>query len=639
MANPRPGATAPGSRRKAGVRPECSAAATAWNLLRQGKSPGMPKEQVFKVLAKCRGGNKPQAPPRASKEERLARVQGKIQRIRDRYKENPADPRAKAAYNRNIGRDAMATKAAEGGSLLAKLRARRLERERQGLGPKEQAAKARGEKGTREQRLARLAARAQKAHEALKGKGVEGDRYTSALDRAIAIKRKIGQEEQAKGAARAKALAEKVRTARGATPKVAPETPKDSPSTPKPVAAATSKPAAGGVMQKVAEARAVATGDRSKTAARLKAVKSERDRLKAEQDPSNTDVPPDTIKKLNTDLIDADPERFQYKQLLTDNATGEVGSLAGVKKWNPKLAGIMAVWKDPDDGKVYVVNGHNRLAMAKKLGVKDVAVQFLDSKNAAEARAHGALINIAEGRGDAIDAAKFFRGDGNPESRITLKDLEDRGIPLSEAKATEGLALAGLSDPIFHRVAVKRDIPVKKAAIIGGAGLTPEQQASLVKSLDADPGMTSRELGEKAERTKFFGVHKKDTGPRLFGDDGGDEEALGDYADKLNAHVGGEFSRRGSLFGTVAREKAAATLKAAGNVIDTEESAKLSADARNNLDAFKSWKYTSTIVPITNEYAAKLAQAKGKGEQARIRQEYTDAVIARIKKQLENPFG
>lgn len=34
--------------------PMCSQAASAWNLARHGKPPGMPRDQIFKVLAKCR---------------------------------------------------------------------------------------------------------------------------------------------------------------------------------------------------------------------------------------------------------------------------------------------------------------------------------------------------------------------------------------------------------------------------------------------------------------------------------------------------------------------------------------------------------------------------------------------------------
>lgn len=39
--------------------PMCSQAASAWNLLRHGKTSPMPRDQIFKVLARCRSGGRP----------------------------------------------------------------------------------------------------------------------------------------------------------------------------------------------------------------------------------------------------------------------------------------------------------------------------------------------------------------------------------------------------------------------------------------------------------------------------------------------------------------------------------------------------------------------------------------------------
>ena len=60
----------------------------------------------------------------------------------------------------------------------------------------------------------------------------------------------------------------------------------------------------------------------------------------------------------------------------------------------------------PADGRVYVVNGHNRLA-AKEMGV-GIRVNFIPARTAEQAGAYGAAANIAAGSGTAFDAAKFF---------------------------------------------------------------------------------------------------------------------------------------------------------------------------------------------------------------------------------------
>jgi hypothetical protein len=126
---------------------------------------------------------------------------------------------------------------------------------------------------------------------------------------------------------------------------------------------------------------------------------------------ANSSTEPGTVREMKPGEIGFDPSRFQYKINATAT-TGEVGSLSGVRKWAPNLSGVMSVWKDPADGKVYVVNGHNRLALANRLGAEAVTVRFLNAATATEARAIGALQNIAEGAGTPMDAAKFFRDTG-----------------------------------------------------------------------------------------------------------------------------------------------------------------------------------------------------------------------------------
>jgi hypothetical protein len=85
------------------------------------------------------------------------------------------------------------------------------------------------------------------------------------------------------------------------------------------------------------------------------------------------------------------------------------------------LSGIVLVWEEFDH--IYVVNGHNRVTLAKKLGVQKVLCRFIEASTHVEARLVGALANIAEGQGTPIDAAKFFR-----DSSYTVKDVKTLGL-------------------------------------------------------------------------------------------------------------------------------------------------------------------------------------------------------------------
>src|SRR5690606_4951558 len=175
--------------------------------------------------------------------------------------------------------------------------------------------------------------------------------------------------------------------------------------------------------------------------------------------------------------IRVDPKRFQFK-LDTDPETGAGAELKSVKKFDPVLAGVIQVWRDPADGQVYVVNGHHRLELARRLGEKEILVRFIDARDAGEARLIGAMTNIAEGRGTAIDAAKIFR-----EQRITPEELERRGISLRGAIARDGMALANLPQKLFDDVVARR-LSIPRGVIIGGSGLSEEQQLALAKLLE-----------------------------------------------------------------------------------------------------------------------------------------------------------
>src|SRR5262249_41271802 len=98
--------------------------------------------------------------------------------------------------------------------------------------------------------------------------------------------------------------------------------------------------------------------------------------------------------------LHVDPSRFQFKTAV-DPQTGAGRELQDVP-FNRQLAGVVSVWRDPSDGKTYVVNGHHRFDLAQRDGnVKDLDVRFIKAPDAESARAIGALTNIAEGRGSS----------------------------------------------------------------------------------------------------------------------------------------------------------------------------------------------------------------------------------------------
>jgi hypothetical protein len=101
--------------------------------------------------------------------------------------------------------------------------------------------------------------------------------------------------------------------------------------------------------------------------------------------------------------IEEDPARFQsradYPRDWTDS------DLDDVAIYNVDFGGVISVWRAPEDGNLYVIDGHRRLRLAKRARTPLVYVQFLEASTDADAFAKGVVLNIAERafeRGDKL---------------------------------------------------------------------------------------------------------------------------------------------------------------------------------------------------------------------------------------------
>lgn len=169
-----------------------------------------------------------------------------------------------------------------------------------------------------------------------------------------------------------------------------------------------------------------------------------------------------SIKNIPVKDIKVDPERFQFKANV-DAETGAGNLLKGVNNYDPFKAGLVTLWQDKD-GQYWVVNGHHRMELASRAGVESVNAQILREKDGItdkDARQFGAILNLAEGRGTPLDAAKIFR-----ENNTTVEDLAKEGISLTEGVVNKGFDLSRLNDRLFPKV-INGDLSIEKGAIIG----------------------------------------------------------------------------------------------------------------------------------------------------------------------------
>jgi hypothetical protein len=319
-----------------------------------------------------------------------------------------------------------------------------------------------------------------------------------------------------------------------------------------------------------------------------------------------------------TGEIQADPQRFQFKQGVNEVGEQAGNSLAGVDRWDTVAEGTLDVWTDPANGVTYVVNGHNRLARAAQLGVPTVPVRELPAATAEEARALGALANIKEGRGTVFDAAKFMRDSGitDPEQ------LQRMGAPMTDGHAARGLALAQLPDNIFQ-AAVDGRLSVGKAAAIGGSGLDETQMQRAYKAVSSGKDMSDAKFSEIVQQVRSAPVVEGDQ-VDLFGN----TEAMslmGQKADLVTA-IRNDLLKEKRVFGTAAR--GAGRLEQGGNVINVENSRAIAADAGQVLGMFDRLKYApGPVGELLNDGARQIAEgAKPKVIADRIRGEIAEAV-------------
>ena len=300
-----------------------------------------------------------------------------------------------------------------------------------------------------------------------------------------------------------------------------------------------------------------------------------------------------------------DPERFQYK--LATNREGVTPELKGVQKWDPNKAGVVLAWKDPADGKTYIVNGHHRYELAKRLGVSDLDVRLVDAADAGEARTIGALTNIAEGRGTAVDAAKVFR-----EKGLTPDQLAEEGVSLRGKVAADGLALSRLDDGLWQQVATGK-LPVSRGVALGAALSDPAEQralaALLAKREQGGRRVADEVVTELARQVKAAGKTTVKT-TSLFGEEEITQSNAVERAE-LTVWLKGQLSQDKRLFGFVAKSGRAAKLSEAGNVIDVEASAGRAAESAQVAEVFDRLAVTKgPISDLLNAAAARIAKGE-----------------------------
>lgn len=324
--------------------------------------------------------------------------------------------------------------------------------------------------------------------------------------------------------------------------------------------------------------------------------------------------------------ISTDPVRLQFKAAGIGK-TGTTGSLKAAASYDPLFGKIISVWRDPQTNQLLVVNGHNRLDLARRSGVQNVLTWEIDAPTAEQARAIGAMENIAEGQGTAWDAAKIMRDMG-----IDAEEMVSRNIDVTKGVAEKGVALSRLPQDVFEQ-GVTGKLALDKAVALGS-----EQLDDAVVRDVATEAIKGKWSAEKITQAMQEAKFAQTTGP-AGGVLPGMEELFktSNFSQLLDVRTEAFKALREEMVAltSVAREGRRGILEAAGNVVNVAGSQAAREQAGTAVNVFNQVAgYTGPVRDLLNEIAG---QVGGKRTAKAVVAANLDRLRAAIEDELKGP--
>ena len=324
--------------------------------------------------------------------------------------------------------------------------------------------------------------------------------------------------------------------------------------------------------------------------------------------------------------IGVDPVRLQFKAAGLGK-TGTTGSLKGATSYDPLFGKIVSVWRDPQTNQLLVVNGHNRLDLARRSGTQTILTWEIDAPTAEQARAIGAMENIAEGQGTPWDAAKIMRDMG-----IGAEEMVRRNIDVTKGVAEKGVALSRLPQDVFEQ-GVTGKLSLDKAVALGSENLDD----AIVRDVAA-AALKGKWSAEKIAQAMQEAKFARATGPA-----GGVLPGMEDlfktsnFTQLLDIRTEAFKALREEMVAltSVAREGRRGILEAAGNVVDVAGSQAAREQAGTAVNIFNQVAgYTGPVRDLLNEMAG---QVGGKRTAKAVVTANLDRLRAAIEDEMTGP--
>ena len=335
-----------------------------------------------------------------------------------------------------------------------------------------------------------------------------------------------------------------------------------------------------------------------------------------------------TLEEFDPAKLETDAKLMQYKA--GGDAEGVTDALTSVSRFDRSKAGIITVY-ERTDGTLIVADGHQRLGLAKRAlaagqDPADVVLQGFRLREATgvtpkDARVEAAMINIADDKGTAIDAAKVLREVTDQE---TL-DLLEATITKKSVAYTQGQSLAKLEGDAFGLVA-NGDVKPSYAAIVGDLISGEAQQLKALDVLRKTDPSNIDEARSIVNQVKALGFTQGKT-TDLFGDVDIANNLFIERAQLIGAMMARLKKEKATFNQLLERET---TITGKGNKLDQEANLEAKTDAENVLNQIE--RLANTTGPVS-EAITRGAQRIADGEKPNT---VVGGVIKDVSRGLEN---
>jgi len=341
----------------------------------------------------------------------------------------------------------------------------------------------------------------------------------------------------------------------------------------------------------------------------------------------------DVMRYKPEDVI-VEPSRFQYKRNV-DREHGVTGDYQSAEAWNPVGGGVLLGWKDPEDGQMYIVNGHHRMEMAKRLNAPFVDVRPIEAGSEKEARSIGAMMNIMENQGTPLDTAGYMR-----ETNSSLDELKNVGLSLKKNEIATAYNLSNLLDGLWQMM-VDGKLKQNQASLIGGILPEGDQQEAFWnnhgKAITKDTRLDNLEQRLRITKSQLQQVDgKKQNG--LFGE-GQLEVNSPAFYDLISAIE--NKARKGNRTGKALQSNQTKEFAGDRNVLDDEQNKQQElANDRilrlvNKIGLRHDDEIFNGFMSQLNESAQRIDNAPTKGSSKLLKQ-VADQIYKKLKFEMEN---